>query len=225
MTDDPTGAAARMMLKLSSTLVISKANPNGSLWAYTPMKESQTPVTKAVMVLTMVADAKVGKIDLILTKSISRFARNTVDSLSMTRELKTYGTEVYFEKENISSMDAQAELLFTIMSSLAQEESRSISENVRWGVQRSMESGKISIAYSNFLGYEKGPDGLPHVVEEEAKIVRDIYRQFLLGKTYNEIANDLTSRGIASPSGKSKWTYSTVRSILTNEKYMRKLML
>lgn len=162
-----------MMLKLSSTLVISKANPNGSLWAYTPMKESQAPVTKAVMVLTMVADAKAGKIDLILTKSISRFARNTVDSLSMTRELKTYGTEVYFEKENISSMDAQAELLFTIMSSLAQEESRSISENVRWGVQRSMESGKISIAYSNFLGYEKGPDGLPHVVEEEAKIVRD----------------------------------------------------
>lgn len=214
-----------MMLKLRSTLVISKANPNGSLWAYTPMKESQAPVTKAVMVLTMVADAKAGKIDLILTKSISRFARNTVDSLSMTRELKTYGTEVYFEKENISSMDAQAELLFTIMSSLAQEESRSISENVRWGVQRSMESGKISIAYSNFLGYEKGPDGLPHVVEEEAKIVRDIYHQFLLGKTYNEIANDLTSRGIASPSGKSKWTYSTVRSILTNEKYMRKLML
>lgn len=224
MTDDP-GAAARMMLKLRSTLVISKANPNGSLWAYTPMKESQAPVTKAVMVLTMVADAKAGKIDLILTKSISRFARNTVDSLSMTRELKTYGTEVYFEKENISSMDAQAELLFTIMSSLAQEESRSISENVRWGVQRSMESGKISIAYSNFLGYEKGPDGLPHVVEEEAKIVRDIYHQFLLGKTYNEIANDLTSRWIASPSGKSKWTYSTVRSILTNEKYMRKLML
>lgn len=214
-----------MMLKLRSTLVISKANPNGSLWAYTPMKESQAPVTKAVMVLTMVADAKAGKIDLILTKSISRFARNTVDSLSMTRELKTYGTEVYFEKENISSMDAQAELLFTIMSSLAQEESRSISENVRWGVQRSMESGKISIAYSNFLGYEKGPDGLPHVVEEEAKIVRDIYHQFLLGKTYNEIANDLTSRWIASPSGKSKWTYSTVRSILTNEKYMRKLML
>ncbi len=108
----------------------------------------------------MVGDAKAGKIDLILTKSISRFARNTVDSLTITRDLKKHGVEVFFEKENISSMDPRAELIFTILSSVAQEESRSISENVTWGHQRRMEAGKVSLAWSHFLGYEKGPNGL-----------------------------------------------------------------
>ena len=167
----------------------------------------------------MVKDAEEGKIDLILTKSISRFARNTVDSLTITRRLKSVGVEVYFEKENISSMDAQAELIFTIMSSVAQEESRSISENVRWGHQRSMEAGKISLAWSNFLGYEKGPDGLPHIVEEEAELVRKIYRLFLEGKSINCIAEQLTREGYKTPMKATKWCVSTVRSILSNEKY------
>ncbi|MBR3320163.1 recombinase family protein, partial [Candidatus Saccharibacteria bacterium] len=153
------------------------------------------------------------------TKSISRFARNTVDSLTVTRDLKSHGVEVFFEKENISSMDPQAELIFTIMSSVAQEESRSISENVRWGRQRSMEAGKVSVAWSRFLGYEKGPDGLPKIVEEEAKVVRDIYQWFLNGKSFSEIAKELTIRGIKTPGGKDEWQYGTVRSILTNEKY------
>lgn len=167
----------------------------------------------------MIEDALNGKIDLILTKSISRFSRNTVDSLSITRQLKAKGVEVYFEKENISSMDAQAELLFTIMSSIAQEESRSISENVRWGKQRSMESGKVSVAWSSFLGYTKGPDGLPMIVEEEAEIVRQIYAAYIDGKSFKQIAEDLTAQSYKTPKGKDIWSRETVRSILTNEKY------
>ena len=167
----------------------------------------------------MIGDAKAGKIDLILTKSISRFSRNTVDSLTVTRDLKAKGVEVYFEKENISSMDKTAELVFTMLSSIAQEESRSISENVRWGKQRSMEAGKISLPYKKFLGYEKGEDGLPKIVEEEAKIVRRIYKRYLEGASLCEIAEELMSDDIKTPGGKRRWTKDGVRRILSNEKY------
>ena len=167
----------------------------------------------------MIVDAKAGKIDLILTKSISRFARNTVDSLSVTRDLKTNGVEVFFEKENLSSFDTQAELMFTILSSLAQEESRAISENVRWGKERSREAGKVSFAYKNFLGYKKGKDGSLEIVEEEAKIVRRIYQLFLDGKNYRTIAITLTKEGVPTPSHRMTWIPTTVKSILTNEKY------
>lgn len=168
----------------------------------------------------MIADAKAGKIDLILTKSISRFARNTVDSLSITRDLKAHNVEVRFEKENLSSLDPKAEMMHTILSSLAQEESRSISENVRWGQRKSMMDGKVHIAYSSFLGYQKGADGKLEIVEEEAEIVRTIYRMFLdEDKTIRSIAEYLTEHGIQTPMGKSKWSVSTVKSILSNEKY------
>ena len=167
----------------------------------------------------MIEDAKAGKIDLILTKSISRFSRNTVDSLSVTRDLKAHNVEVYFEKENISSMDAQAELIFTILSSTAQEESRSISENVRWGKQRSMEAGKVYLPYSSFLGFRKGANGLPEIVEEEAVIIRRIYKRFLEGVSLNGIAGELMRDGIKTPKGKETWTKDGVRRILTNEKY------
>ena len=167
----------------------------------------------------MVADALDGKIDLILTKSISRFARNTVDTLTTVRKLKEKNVEVYFEKENIYTLDAKGEVMITIMSSLAQEESRSISENVTWGKRRSMEEGKFSLAYKCFLGYEKGEDGLPQIVEEEARIVRKIYQMFLDGKTVRTIADYLTGQGIPTPRGKEKWPVSTIISILTNEKY------
>lgn len=109
--------------------------------------------------------------------------------------------------------------MITIMSSLAQEESRSISENVTWGKRRSMEEGKFSLAYKHFLGYEKGEDGLPQIVQEEAKIVREIYQMFLDGKTIRTIADYLTSQDIPTPMGKEKWSVSTITSILTNEKY------
>lgn len=167
----------------------------------------------------MIDDALAGKIDLILTKSISRFARNTVDSLTTIRRLKEKGIEVYFEKENIYTLDAKGEVMLTIMSSLAQEESRSISENVAWGIRKNMADGKFTLAYKHFLGYQKGPDGLPEIVEEEAKIIRKIYELFLKGNTIHAIARQLTSEGIPTPAGKTKWSVSTIKSILQNEKY------
>ena len=166
-----------------------------------------------------------GGIDIILTKSISRFARNTVDTLQTVRELKAVGVEVRFEKENLHTFDPKCEMMLTIMSSLAQEESRSISENVRWGKQKSMRDGKVSLAYSRFLGYKKGADGRPEIVEEEAAIIRKIYDLFLSGKTINEIAAILTSMGVLTPAGRTKWSVSTVRSILSNEKYKGEALL
>ncbi len=167
----------------------------------------------------MIADALVGKIDLIITKSISRFARNTVDTLTAVRQLKEKGVEVYFEKENIYTMDSKGELLITIMSSLAQEESRSISENVAWGKRAKCEEGKVYLPYKQFLGYEKGPDGLPQIVEEQAKSVRLIYALFLEGLMPSGIAKRLEAMGKLSPAGKARWQTSTVESILRNEKY------
>ena len=167
----------------------------------------------------MIADALNRKIDLIFTKSISRFARNTVDSLTTIRKLKEQKIEVYFEKENIYTLDAKGEVMLTIMSSLAQEESRSISENVTWGIRKNMADGKITLAYKYFLGYEKGEDGLPKIVEEEATIVREIYQLFLEGHTLRKIADTLTKHSIPTPRGKKQWSVTTIKSILTNEKY------
>ena len=168
----------------------------------------------------MIADALAGRIDLIVTKSVSRFARNTVDSLTTIRELKAHGVEVYFQKENIYTFDGKGELLLTIMSSLAQEESRSISENVTWGIRKSFSDGKVSMNYKSFLGYRRGEDDTPEIVPEEAEIVRTIYRRFLEGNTVHEIAKVLTAAGIPTPMKRKTWSESTVQSILTNEKYM-----
>ncbi len=167
----------------------------------------------------MVSDALAGRIDLIITKSVSRFARNTVDSLTTIRTLKEHGVEVYFEKENIWTFDSKGELLLSIMSSISQEESRSISENVTWGHRKRMADGKVSVPFSRFLGYDRGEDGNLVINEKEAEIVRLIYRLFLEGLTPYSIAKHLTEKGIPTPAGKTKWTDSTVKSILTNEKY------
>ena len=167
----------------------------------------------------MVADALAGKIDLIITKSISRFARNTVDTLTTVRKLKEKGIEVFFEKENIRTLDSKGELLITIMSSLAQEESRSISENVTWGQRKRFADGKVSLPYKRFLGYKRGADGLPEIDEKEAEIIRLIYRLFLYGKSPSAIAAYLTGEGIPTPGGKTIWRAKVVESILTNEKY------
>ncbi len=167
----------------------------------------------------MIADALDGQIDLIVTKSVSRFARNTVDSLTTIRKLKEHGVECYFEKENIWTFDSKGELLITIMSSLAQEESRSISENVTWGQRKRFADGKVSMPYAQFLGYEKGPDGTPVVNQEQAYIVRRIYHAFLDGKTSLGICRMLESEGIPAPGGGKKWYAGTITSILTNEKY------
>ena len=168
---------------------------------------------------TMIADAKAGKIDLIVTKSVSRFARNTVDSLTIIRELKDMGIEIYFEKENIWTLDSKGELLITIMSSIAQEESRSISENVTWGQRKRFADGKVSFAYSQVLRFYKGADGQILVNQEQAKIVKIIFRMFLEGMSPHSIARKLTEMKIKSPAGKEKWSYNTVRRMLSNEKY------
>lgn len=122
-------------------------------------------------------------------------------------------------------MDPKCEVMLTIMSSLAQEESRSISENVRWGKRRSMEAGNVHLAYSRFLGYRKGADGRPEIVEEEAAIVQDIYAMYLDGRSIQCIADTLTKRKIPTPAGKDRWSFSTVRSILSNEKYKGEALL
>ncbi|MDG3181407.1 recombinase family protein [Streptococcus parasuis] len=167
----------------------------------------------------MVEDALNGKIDLIITKSVSRFARNTVDSLTTVRQLKEVGVEIYFEKENIWTLDSKGELLITIMSSLAQEESRSISENVTWGLRKQFAEGKVHFPYTNVLGFKAGEDGAIVVDQDEAKTVRYIFQQALIGKSPYHIAKDLTEQGIPSPSGKSHWNATTIKRMLRNEKY------
>ncbi len=186
---------------------------------YTDEGISATNTKKRDGFNSMIQDALDGRIDLIVTKSVSRFARNTVDSLTTVRKLKEKGVEVYFQKENIYTLDSKGELLITIMSSLAQEESRSISENVTWGQRKRFADGKVSLPYRQFLGYRKGADGLPEIVPEQAAIVRRIYKSFMQGKTAGAIARELTADGIPTPGGKVKWQSSTVESILQNEKY------
>ena len=186
---------------------------------YTDEGLSATSTKKREGFQEMVDDALAGKITLIVTKSVSRFARNTVDSLTTIRKLKEHGCEVYFEKENIWTFDSKGELLLTIMSSLAQEESRSISENVRWGQRKKAADGKFSVNYKHFLGYDKGPDGKLVVNPEQAKVVRRIFSMFMEGYNAGYIAKALTEEGVPSPAGKAKWYAGTIRNLIQNEKY------
>lgn len=159
------------------------------------------------------------KIDMIITKSISRFARNTVDCLKYVRLLKELGVDVYFEEQGIHSTDPGAEFYITIYGSIAQSESENISHNVAWGKAQSAKEGNVFFSYKSFLGYRKGTDGKPEIDPEQAVIVRSIYEQFLAGKSMQDIANELTGQGVPTPSGKSKWQATVIRSILSNEKY------
>ena len=157
-----------------------------------------------------------GRIDLSLRKSVSRLPQY-VDSLSTIRKLGK-GVECY-SKENIDTLDSKGELLITLMSSLAQEESRSISENTTWGQRKRFADGKVTMPFSHFLGYDRGEDGEPVVNEDQAKTVRFIYKQFLDGKSISAIARHLTQHGVPSPGGVKQWQSTTIESILTNEKY------
>ena len=187
---------------------------------YTDEGISATNTKKREGFKAMIADALAGKIDLIITKSVSRFARNTVDSLTTIRQLREHNVECYFEKENIWTFDSKGELLITIMSSLAQEESRSISENVTWGQRKRMADGKVSFAYSRFMGLDMDKETGKIVVNpEQAEVVRLIFRLFLEGMTPHSIAAELTHRGIKTPGGKDVWNQQTVRRMLSNEKY------
>ena len=166
----------------------------------------------------MIADALEGKFSLILTKSISRFGRNVVDSISTIRKLKEHGVECIFEKENIHTFDTKSSFILTIMTAMAENESMSISENVVWGLRQGFAQGKIALPYSHFLGYEKGKDG-PVIVQEQADVVRTIYRRFLEGSTAGVIAKELQKAGVPTPSGGARWHEQTITSILTNPCY------
>ena len=167
----------------------------------------------------MIRMCKRKQIDMIITKSISRFSRNTVDCLNYVRMLRQLDVDVFFEEQGIHSKDAGAEFYITIYGSIAQSESENISANVRWGIQQRAKEGKVHFAYSRFLGYREGPDGKPMIDEEQADRVKLIFNEYLLGSSLADIAKSLTAKGIKTPSGKSGWNGSTVRTILSNEKY------
>ena len=174
----------------------------------------------------MIADCEDGQIDMVITKSISRWARNTIDSLKNIRRLKSLGVPVLFEKENINTMDVKGEVLITIMSSIAQQESESISRNVRMGIQYIFQQGKPRLNTTQFTGLQKGKDGKSLVIiPEEAALVRRIFREYLEGCSPNMIAARLMKDKILSPAGKEKWYQSTIDSMLRNEKYCGDLLL
>ena len=167
---------------------------------------------------SMIAACERGEIDMIITKSISRFARNTLDCLTYIRKLKALGIPIYFEKENINTMDTNGELLLTILASIAQQESQSISQNVRMGIQFRMQEGIGRLDTTRFLGLTK-VDGELKIVPEEAEIIRRIYREYLEGFSPERIAKRLEADGVESPAHGARWYPSTVANILQNEKY------
>ncbi len=173
----------------------------------------------------MLKDARAGKIDKILVKSISRFSRNTVDSLSIVRELRNIGVEVFFEKENISSLDSKVDFHLTIFSSIAQEESRNISENIRWGIRKKFKKGKLHLDTTRFLGYDKDEDGNLVINPEQAETVQYMFMLYLLGVSYNGIATRFIKEGRLNGAGKVSWNSSSIKKMLLNEKYVGDVIL
>jgi site-specific DNA recombinase len=173
----------------------------------------------------MIDECMAGNIDMIITKSISRFARNTLDCLQYIRQLKDKNIPVYFEKESINTMDAKGEVLITIMASLAQQESQSLSQNVKLGLQYRYQQGKVTVNCNRFLGYTKGNDGKLVIDPEQAEVVKRIYREYLEGSSMDKISAGLEADGILTGAGKEKWHTSTINKILRNEKYMGDALL
>lgn len=167
----------------------------------------------------MIEDCKKGKLDMVMAKSISRFARNTLDCLKYIRLLKGLGVAIFFEKENVNTLDSKGEFLITLLGSLAQEESRSISTNTKWGIAHKFKQGEIMLNYTQFLGYAKDEQGHLVIVPKEARIIKRIYRDYLEGKSAKQIARELTKDKVKPPGGGNKWFDSTILSILRNEKY------
>ena len=180
---------------------------------------SGTQAKKRPEFLKMIRLCRQRKIDIILTKSLSRFARNTVDSLGYIRELRALGIAVISEKENINTLTAESEMLITIMSCFAQAESESISKNVSWGVRQSFKNGNVPMQYARLLGYRKGHDGNAEIIPEEAEVVKEIYRCYLDGMSMNLIADRLNEKGLTTKGGSSPYRKTVVQRILTNEKY------
>ena len=167
----------------------------------------------------MIRKCKQGKIDLILTKSISRFARNTLDTIKYTRMLRAMGIGIYFEKENINTLDMDSEMLITMLGAFAQAESESISRNVAWGKRKAIQDGKIFVNFSRLYGYCLREDGSPGINLEKATVVKFIYQQYLYGDSLRMIKDRLDDDGILNPKGEPGWVISSIKSILINEKY------
>ena len=185
---------------------------------------SGTQTKKRTEFNRMIRMCKQKKIDLILCKSISRFARNTVDCLEYVRQLKDLGIGVLFEKENINTLKMTSEFMIALYGSFAQAESESISKNITWGNQKAFEAGKVRYNYKCWLGYKKGADGKPEIVPEEADIVKRIYNLYLDGMSLETIVNELKNAGIHTKSGK-KWSKNRIQNILKNEKYVGDVLL
>ena len=168
----------------------------------------------------MIDDCMAGRIDMVITKSVSRFARNTVDSLQTIRKLKEKNIAIFFEKENINTLDGTGELLITILSSQAQEESRNLSENTKWGITRRFENGIVSVNHKKFMGYTKDENGELIIVPEEAEIVKRIFRMYLEGSSILEITRALEADKVKTATGKDKWHFGVIEKMLVNEKYM-----
>ena len=173
----------------------------------------------------MIEECEAGKIDMVITKSISRFARNTLDCLKYIRKLKEKNIPVYFEKENINSMDSKGEVMLTIMASLAQQESQSLSQNVRLGLQYRYQQGLVQINHNRFLGYTKDQNGKLIIDPVQEHTVKRIYREYLEGSSMYKIANGLEADGVLTGAGGKRWHYSTIKKILTNEKYIGDALL
>ena len=173
----------------------------------------------------MIAECMEGHIDMIITKSISRFARNTLDCLKYIRQLKEKNVPVFFEKENINTMDSKGEVLLTIMASLAQQESESLSKNVKMGLQFRFQNGEVQVNHNRFMGYTKDEDGHLIIKPAEAEIVKRIYREYLQGASLKQIGDGLMDDGILTAAGKAKWRPESVKKILKNEKYIGDALL
>ena len=186
---------------------------------------SGTNMKKRTEFKKMITACKRGRIDLIITKSLSRFARNTVDCLETVRLLKANGIGVYFEKENINTLTESSEFLITLFSGFAQAESESLSKNVAWGWKKSAEAGNVYFQYKRMLGYRKGTDDQPEIVPEEAEIIRRIYRRYLAGCSLGQIKLELEQDNIPTSQKVERWSSAVIHNILTNEKYMGDALL
>lgn len=181
---------------------------------------SGTNAKKRPEFLKLMDLCKRGKVDMILAKSISRFARNTVDCLSYIRMLKEMNITVIFEKEGINTAEMTSELMISFMSAFAQAESESLSMNVTWGKRRSFQNGKVSFQYSRFYGYEKGDDGQPQIVPEQAEVVRRIFKTYLAGYSLKQIKAELERENVPSSTGKPEWSVHSLQYMIRNEKYI-----
>lgn len=173
----------------------------------------------------MIEECMAGNIDMVITKSISRFARNTLDCLKYIRQLKEKNIPVFFEKENINTMDSKGEVLITIMASLAQQESESLSKNVKLGLQFRYQNGEVQVNHNRFMGYTKDENGHLIIEPDEAEIIKRIYREYLQGASLKQIGEGLEADGILTAAGKTKWRPETIKKILKNEKYIGDALL